>query len=184
MPPHRALASALTLAFALLCAVPPSAAALAQDTTARPAPSTPPSQEATMTAHARGTFDVKMLPQSEDETEGSSLGRFTLEKQYRGDLEGSARGEMLTAMTEVKGSAAYVAVERFTGKLGGRTGSFALAHRGIMTRGAQQLAIEVVPDSGSGELAGIAGTLGIAIAADGTHSYDLEYTLPPAGSPP
>lgn len=128
--------------------------------------------------HATGPFDVKISPQSEDKGEGSSLGRMSLDKQFHGDLEGTGKGEMLTAISEVPGSGVYVAVERVTAKLHGRNGSFALVHKGVMTRGAQQLDLAVVPDSGSGELAGISGKMAIIIAADGKHSYDFEYTLP------
>jgi len=126
---------------------------------------------------ATGEFDVKMLPQAEDKAGGSTLGRLTLEKAFRGALEGTGRGEMLTAMTDVKGSAAYVAVERVTGVLEGRRGTFALVHRGTMTRGAQALEIAIVPDSGTGELAGIEGTLAIDIR-DRKHYYTLRYRLP------
>jgi hypothetical protein len=84
---------------------------------------------------------------------------------------------MLAGMGEVKESGAYVAIERVRGTLGGRTGTFAVHHRGVMTRGAQQLVITVVPDSGTGDLAGIAGTMTIDIK-DGKHFYTFDYTLP------
>ena len=127
--------------------------------------------------HARGTFEVKMVPQgAEDKGEGSTLGRLSLDKQFQGDLEGAGKGEMLTGLTDVKGSAGYVAIERVTGTLHGRRGSFVLLHRGITSRGAQDLTITVVPDSGTGQLAGLAGKLGITIV-EGKHFYDLEYTL-------
>jgi Protein of unknown function (DUF3224) len=126
--------------------------------------------------HASGTFDVKLTPQPDDKAEGSTLGRSSIDKQYHGDLQGTAKGEMLTALTGVKGSAGYVAIERVSGTLHGRTGTFVLQHTGTMTRGVPQLTITVVPDSGSGQLAGITGTLTIAIA-DGKHSYDFEYSL-------
>jgi len=128
---------------------------------------------------ATGPFEVKINPQSEDKGDGSSMGRMSLDKQYHGDLEATAKGEMLYASaTEVQGSGAYVAVERVKGKLNGRSGSFALAHKGSMSGGKQQMDITVVPDSGSGELAGITGAMKIIITADGKHSYELEYTLP------
>jgi hypothetical protein len=128
---------------------------------------------------ATGPFEVKINPQSEDKGDGSSMGRMSLDKQYHGDLEATAKGEMLYASaTEVQGSGAYVAVERVTGKLSGKSGSFALAHKGSMSGGKQQMDITVVPDSGSGELTGIAGAMKIIITADGKHSYELEYTLP------
>jgi hypothetical protein len=128
-------------------------------------------------AHATGTFEVTMSPQgAEDKGEGSTLGRMSLDKQFHGDLEGAGKGEMLTALTDVKGSAGYVAIERVTGTLHGRRGSFVLLHRGIMSRGAQDLTITVVPDSGAGQLAGLAGTFNLKIV-EGKHVYDLEYTL-------
>jgi Protein of unknown function (DUF3224) len=130
-----------------------------------------------MTLHAKGTFDVKVAPVAEDKADGSTLGRYSLDKQYPGDLEATAKGEMLTAGTSVKGSAGYVAIERVTGTLAGRKGSFVLQHTGTMNRGTPTLTVSVVPDSGTDELAGITGTLTIIIA-DGKHSYDLEYSLP------
>jgi Protein of unknown function (DUF3224) len=127
---------------------------------------------------AMGMFDVTVTPQSNDGGgDGISLGRMSLDKRYHGELDATGKGEMLTAMTPVKGSAGYVAVERVFGTLLGRKGSFVIQHNGTMTRGAQSLAITVVPDSGTGELAGIAGRMAIVIA-DGKHSYDFEYTLP------
>ena len=131
-----------------------------------------------MTQRASGPFDVKITPQSEDKAEGAPLGRLSLAKTWHGDLSGTSAGEMLTAMGLVEGSAVYVAVERVTGTLKGRKGSFALAHKGTMTRGAQQLTIDIVPDSGTGELKGIAGSMTIRIEAGGKHFYELSYTLP------
>jgi hypothetical protein len=132
--------------------------------------------EASMTLHATGPFDVKVTPQ-DDKSDDPLFGRMTIEKQYHGDLEGTGKGQMLTASTAVKGSAGYVAIEKVTGVLKGRTGSFALQHSGTMTQGAPHLTITVVPDSGTGQLKGITGTMDIRIA-EGKHSYDLEYTLP------
>lgn len=134
-----------------------------------------PQKEMKVTKRATGTFEVKLKPQEDKGAEG--LGRMTLEKQLHGDFEGSGSGQMLTAMTKVEGSAVYVAVERLTGRLQGRQGSFALHHTGVMNRGAQQLTINVVPDSGTDQLTGITGTMTIRIA-DGNHFYDLDYTLP------
>src|SRR5208283_4028345 len=102
--------------------------------------------------------------------------RYSLDKQYHGDLEATAKGEMLSAMTDVKGSAGYVAIERVTGTLKGRSGSFVLQHTGTMTRGAPELTITVVPDSGSDQLVSLAGKMAIKIV-DGKHSYDFEYVL-------
>ena len=129
---------------------------------------------------ATGSFTVKITPQSEDKGDGSTLGRMLLEKLFTGDLEAQGEGEMLTAGTDTKGSTVYVAVERVTGILNGRSGSFALHHRGIMTQGVPELQISVVPDSGTVELLGISGTLAIKIEA-GQHFYVLDYTLPEAG---
>jgi hypothetical protein len=100
-----------------------------------------------------------------------------IDKQFHGDLEGTSKGQMISAMGSVKGSAGYVAMERVTGKLKGRTGSFVLQHNGTMTRGAPQLSVTVVPDSGTDQLTGIAGMLTIKIEG-GKHSYEFEYTLP------
>lgn len=131
-----------------------------------------------MTHRAAGTFEVSLMPLGErDATPGTSLGRMSLDKQYQGDLVAVAKGEMLTAMTETKGSAGYVAIERVIGTLNGRKGSFVFQHTGTMNRGAQQLSITIVPDSGTDELAGIAGRLLLKIA-DGKHFYEIEYALP------
>ena len=128
--------------------------------------------------HATGPFDVKATALDPAfKFEDNSLGRFSLDKQYQGDLEATSKGEMLTATSPVKGSAAYVAVERVSGTLHGRTGTFLLQHSGTMTHGAIHLAVTVVPDSGTGELAGLSGTMDITIA-EGKHSYDFAYTLP------
>lgn len=133
-----------------------------------------------MTQHATSTFEVKMQPQGDgDLAEGSSLGRMSLEKRFSGDLEASGKGEMLAARSDVPTSAAYVAIERVSGSLHGHEGSFALVHKGVMTKEAQSLVIEVVPDTGTGQLKGLTGTLGIRIE-DGRHYYDFEYSLPGA----
>ena len=119
-----------------------------------------------------------MTPQAEaDAADGSTLGRMALDKTYAGDLAGTGKGAMLSALTSVQGSAGYVALERVSGTLHGRRGSFVLQHDGLMTRGARQLSIVVVPDSGSGELAGLAGRMDIQIA-DGKHYYTFDYELP------
>lgn len=133
-----------------------------------------------MTAHrARGHFEVKVTPQAPEASSDPTLGRFALDKRFHGELEATSRGEMLTASTETSGSAGYVAVERVSGTLQDRAGSFSLQHSGTMTRGAPRLSITVVPDSGTGALAGLAGEMGIEIT-DGKHFYDFEYTLPEA----
>src|ERR1700678_1765020 len=133
----------------------------------------------TMSGRASGPFDVKLTPQ--DDKLDPTLGRMTIEKTLHGDLEGTSKGQMLTATTDVKGSAGYVAIERVTGTLHGRSGSFVLQHSGTLTKGAAQQSITVVPDSGTGQLVGIAGKMTITIA-DGKHSCDFEYTLPKAPS--
>src|SRR5271165_4091355 len=99
----------------------------------------------------------------------------SIDKQFHGDLEGTSKGEMLGAMTEVKGSAGYVAIERVTGTLNGRSGTFVLQHSGTMTRGTQHMTITVVPDSGTGGLAGISGSMTIIIKEGGKHFYEFEY---------
>jgi hypothetical protein len=101
----------------------------------------------------------------------------TIDKQFSGDLEATSKGQMLAFSTDVKGSAGYVAMEQVNGKLHGRTGTFVLQHGGTMTRGVPQLAVTVVPDSGTGELRGLKGKMNIIIA-DGKHSYEFDYTLP------
>lgn len=130
-----------------------------------------------MTLHATGPFDVKTIPQ-DDKSSDTLLGRFVLDKQYHGDLEATGKGQMLAAGTAVKGSGAYVAIEKVAGTLKGRSGSFILQHSGTMTQNVPQLVITIVPDSGTEALEGITGKMTINIAAGGKHSYDLEYTLP------
>jgi hypothetical protein len=126
-------------------------------------------------AKARGTFDVELAPLPPDAVEEvKTLGRMSIRKTFQGDVAGSSRGEMLTAATGTAGSAGYVAIELFRGTVGGRTGTFLLQHSGTMNRGAPSLAIAIVPDSGTGDLAGISGTLGIEIS-QGRHSYVLEH---------
>lgn len=130
-----------------------------------------------MTHHARGPFDVKMAPQDQDVGEGSTLGRMSLDKTFHGDLEATGKGQMLTAGADTPGSAFYVAIERVTGTLHGKAGSFALVHQGVMRGAERSLKVDIVPDSGGGALKGIAGSLSIEIV-DGKHLYDLQYTLP------
>jgi hypothetical protein len=130
-----------------------------------------------MKTRASGAFEVKLTLQSSEEgSDGSSLGRMSIDKQFHGDLEAVSKGEMLTSMTSTKGSAGYVAIERVQGTLHGRTGTFVLQHSGTMTRGIQQLSISVVPDSGTEELVGLSGSMAITIT-DGKHSYDMEYSF-------
>jgi hypothetical protein len=137
-----------------------------------------PMGEHRMPSLAKGTFSVEMKPQAEPDTaDGVSLGRMSLDKRFEGDLVATGKGEMLTALTPVKGSAGYVAIERVSGMLQGRSGSFVFQHSGTMDQGAQRLSITVVPGSGTGALAGLSGTFKIHIAAGG-HSYEFEYSLP------
>ncbi len=128
-----------------------------------------------MTHHASGTFDVNLQPQS-DTVGDPTVGRLAIDKQFYGDLVGSSKGQMLAVHTETEGSAGYVALERVKGTLRGVDGTFALQHNGTMARGAQHLTITVVPDSGTGELVGLAGTMLITIV-DGKHLYEFDYTL-------
>ena len=126
-----------------------------------------------MTTRASGTFEVNMSPQEAD----MSVGRMTIDKQFQGDLVGASQGQMLMASSEsVKNSAGYVAIEKVTGTLNGRRGSFYLQHNGVMTRGVGELTITVIPDSGTDQLIGLSGKMNIIIA-EGKHSYEFEYTL-------
>lgn len=125
--------------------------------------------------HAAGPFDVKVLPQDDKLNDGIS--RMILDKHYHGELEGVSKGQML-AVGSAKSAGMYVAIETFSGTLNGKAGSFSLYHTGIMTKNGPTLAISIVPESGTGQLEGIAGTMKIEIAPGGKHSYDLEYTLP------
>jgi hypothetical protein len=136
-------------------------------------------KEGGVSMRVTGPFDVKLVPQdAPDKAEGSTLGRMSIDKHYHGDLEAIGTGQMLTALTDVKDSAGYVAIERITGTLNGKTGSFVVQHSGTLNHGAQQLSVTVVPDSGTGQLKGIAGNFNVIIAADGKHSYVFDYTLP------
>lgn len=128
-----------------------------------------------MNQQATGTFEVSLNPLELNEAgEGETRGRMSINKQFEGDLKATSVGEMLTAMTAVKGSAGYVAIERVTGSLHGRNGSFVLQHSGTMDRGEPSLSVSVVPDSGTGDLQGLTGTLAITIR-DGVHQYSLDY---------
>ena len=136
-------------------------------------------KEATMTTQARGPFDVKVSPlEAYNKDEGAGLARMSIDKQFHGDLEATGKGEMLAAGSGARGSSGgYVALERVTGTLHGRSGSFVLQHNATMTRGEPYLNIVVVPDSGSGELSGLTGKMNIVIA-DSKHSYEFDYDLP------
>ena len=127
--------------------------------------------------HVAGTFDVDLAP-LELHFKGSDakMSRMSVDKTFHGDLAGRSKGEMLAATTNTEGSAGYVAIERFTGMLAGRRGGFTLQHRGIMNRGEPELVVNIMPDSGSGELEGISGEMKIRIE-HGTHFYEMEYEL-------
>src|SRR6185295_10130583 len=134
-------------------------------------------REPVVTTHARGTFDVKLTPQPSDP--GSVPSRMTIDKRFHGDLEGTSQGQMLAAGTAVEGSAGYVAIERVSGTINGRTGTFVLQHSGTMDRGTPRLVIGVVPDSGTEGLNGLTGTMSITIEGK-KHSYEVELSLPAA----
>jgi hypothetical protein len=130
-----------------------------------------------MAHQARGSFEVQAQREPpSDVDEGATLGRTTFTKQFHGELSGTSVVHMLSAVSEVQGSAGYVALERVKGQLGGRTGTFVLQHSGVMTRGRPELSVTVVPDSGTHELRGIAGRLAIDIV-DGKHFYTFDYTF-------
>lgn len=131
-----------------------------------------------MTLIAKGGFTISLQPQSlSDVASGSGLGRMSIDKHFSGDLVGTSTGEMLAAGSAVKGSAGYVAMERVTGTLGARSGSFVLQHTGTMNRGAPTLRVTVVPDSGADGLQGLSGSLTIDIV-EGKHLYTFDYSLP------
>ncbi len=178
MIPNNRNGMKLVPLLAILCVMFGSSSCLAQ---ANPRQSAATSQkdlkEKTITMHAKGPFDVKPAPLASPDLPQGVLSRMSIDKQFHGDLEGTSKGEMLVAGTDVKGSAGYVALEQVTGKLNGRTGSFILQHSATMNRGVPQLSITVVPDSGTGQLVGLTGSMNIVIT-DGKHAYDFEYTLP------
>lgn len=123
---------------------------------------------------ATGPFEVKLTPQADNLD--PALGRMTLDKQFHGDLEATSLGQMLTGGAATQGSGVYVAIEKVTGSLHGRRGSFLLHHTGLMTRGTPQLSITVAPDSGTDQLTGLTGKMDIHIA-NGKHSYTFDYSL-------
>jgi len=123
---------------------------------------------------ATGEFEVNLVPQTDREIAG--LGRMTIDKQFTGALQGSSQGQMINAFTDVKGSAVYSAIERVTGTLDGKKGSFILQHTGIMDRGNPSLTVNIVRDSGTDELKGISGMLTIRMEG-GKHYYDMDYTI-------
>jgi len=129
-----------------------------------------------MSNRATGTFEVKLNPQ--DEGAETPIGRMNIDKQFQGDLVGTSKGQMLMAGSESeKSSAGYVAIEKITGTLNGRRGTFYLQHNATMTRGAGDLNIIVIPDTGADELTGLSGKMNIIIEG-GKHSYEFDYELP------
>ena len=131
-----------------------------------------------MTQIAKGEFVVKLEPLAFEGLAGElKLGRMSINKSISGDIVATTVGQMLSAMTEIRGSAGYVAIEKVDGVLAGKTGTFVFQHTGTMNRGAQSLSVTVVPDSGTGELVGITGEFNIIIAG-GIHSYEFQYSLP------
>jgi hypothetical protein len=137
----------------------------------------PAKKEKTVTKIAKGTFEVKMTPMTADKDAGDpAIGRLALDKTFSGDLAGSSKGQMLGSQSPVEGSAGYVAMEKFTGTLSGKKGTFQLQHSGTMQGGKFDLNVIVVPDSGTEELKNIAGKMKIIIEGK-THMYELEYTI-------
>jgi len=129
-----------------------------------------------MSHRATGTFEVQLNPQ--DEGAGAPVGRMSIDKQFQGALEATSKGQMLMAASEsVQGSAGYVAIEKVTGTLDGRSGTFFLQHNATMNRGAGDLNIIVIPDTGTDQLTGLSGKMNIIIDA-GKHSYEFDYELP------
>ena len=130
------------------------------------------------TRTASGTFDVELTPMPADGGAPAAIGRMTITKQFSGDLEGTGAGQMVAMMTQVEGSAGYVAMEEVSGTLDGRAGTFVLQHSGTMNRGTPTLVVAVVPDSGTGELAGLSGTMTITITGR-EHRYEFQYSITP-----
>ena len=130
-----------------------------------------------MTTRASGPFEVKLLPlDTAVGGDAAPLARMSIDKTFTGDLEATSQGEMLSAMSPVQGSAGYVAIEKVTGSLHGRTGTFTLQHSATMNRGAPSLSITVIPDSGTGELTGLSGSMQIIIE-NKKHSYIFDYSF-------
>ena len=125
----------------------------------------------------QGTFDITMTTEPPyDEVDGVTLARASFDKRFHGALDATSRVQMISARTPVEGSAGYVAIERVTGTLDGRRGTFVLQHQGTMARGARSLSVTVVPDSGTGELEGLSGSMDIQIL-DGKHHYVFDFEI-------
>jgi hypothetical protein len=156
------------------------AAALAAAVATPPSAATTPQKEETATMRAAGTFEVKVTPVPETTDAPGAFPRHSLAKRFHGDLDGTSEGVMMSVGATTEGSGAYVALERVTATLAGRKGTFSLVHRGTMRGGGDfRLAVDVVPDSGAGELAGLSGTMEIEIEGR-EHRYVLHYNLPDA----
>lgn len=136
-------------------------------------------KETGISMNISGTFDVELKPLDAyaEGINGCILGRMSIDKTFHGDLSATSKGEMLSAMTPVQGSAGYVAIEQVSGELNGRQGSFVLQHFGLMAGGDDELLLKVVPDSGAGELEGLSGEMLIRIE-NGQHFYDFDFNLP------
>jgi hypothetical protein len=169
----------MRISIVAICLVPLILPAVATQAQITPTSSPSAKKEPVISFHAAGPFEVKIDPQAPDEKAGgAAIGRMLIDKQFHGDLEATSKGTMLAAGTGAKGSSGgYVALEIVTGTLKGRSGTFVLQHSATMNRGVPNLSVTVVPDSGTGQLTGLAGKMNIIIA-DGKHSYDFEYTLP------
>ena len=166
---YRAVALTFSLAVGLCASSVPG-----QDGTMK----TETVEETLPTMRAKGTFEVKLSPlDTYNQAADAKIGRMSIDKTFAGDLVATSQGEMLSGGSPAQGSAGYVAIERVTGALQGRSGSFLLQHSGTMTPASQKLTITVVPGSGTGELEGIGGAMSIEIE-DGKHRYDFEYTIP------
>lgn len=129
-----------------------------------------------MKKHATGSFDIRLAPLAAEDGPGPWFGRMSIDKRFYGDIEGTSKGQMLSAHTAVKHSAGYVAFEQVTGTLLGKRGSFILQHMGMMNKGSAGQSILVVPDSGTEELTGIRGKMTVRVDG-GKHYYDFEYSL-------
>jgi hypothetical protein len=130
-----------------------------------------------MDQQVKGEFEVRRGTEPAcDMGEGVQAGHFRFDKRFRGDLDATSVVHMLAVMTEVQGSAGYVAIERISGTLHRRQGAFFVVHNGVMDRGTPSLTLTIVPDSGTGELVGLSGRMAIDIV-DGRHYYTLDYAF-------
>jgi hypothetical protein len=127
-----------------------------------------------MRVHVTGRFDVKLIPQ-DDTDDPSGIARLLLDKAFHGELEATSRGQMLAMRSADGTSGGYVAMEKVSGTLQGRSGSFHLQHYGLATRGVNTLTLQVVPDSGTAELEGLAGTMNIVVKEGGAHFYEFAF---------